>query len=250
MNRLILCVLTFTSFTFFSCSKQIKGKVFDNFGNPLEDVTITIPNSQYEATTNSSGEYSIDYAAGEIVLNFRKEGYIPSGEVLYITEKQDYPIKDTRITKIPTKSGIYIASDELSNYVQLTSQTTTISKLIDNDKKRYYHPLDFFNNNADSTLVIKLSSLEDVRIYAYNTPKHLLGKVGDDRRIAELGTAMYHRYPKVNEPIRLKEYPLNKALKLYPFAPEYGVDYVFILEEGFSKINNLNTKHYIFRFEK
>lgn len=233
-----------------SCSKQIKGKILDNFGNPIEDVAVTISNSQYESQTNSSGEYSIDYAAGEIILNYYKEGYYRSEDVLYITEKQDYPVKDIRITKIPSESGIYIASDELSDYVKLTSQTTVTSNLVDKDKKRYHRPLEFFNTNTDSATVIKLSSLDDVRIYTYKTKKHLFGKVGDDRKIAELGTAMYHRYPTVNEPIKLKEYSSYKELKLYFITPEYGVDYVFILEEGFRKINNLNTKHYIFRFEK
>lgn len=250
MNRLILCTLILTSLAFFSCSKQIKGKVFDNFGNPVEDVTITIPNSQYEVKTNSSGEYSIDYAAGEIVLNFRKEGYIPSEEVLYITEKQDYPVKDIHIIKIPTESGIYITSHELPDYVKLISQTTVISKLIDNDRRRYRHPLEFYTTNTDSITIIKLASLNDVRIYTYKTKKHLFGKVGENNKIAELGTAMYYKYPMVNEAIKQKEYLLSKYLKQYSFTPKYGVDYVYILEDGFNNINDLNTKHYIFRFEK
>lgn len=233
-----------------SCSKQIKGKILDNFGNPVQDVAVTIQNSQHESKTNSNGEYSIDYAAGEIVLNFNKEGYNPSGEVLYIAEKQDYPATDVRITKLPNQAGIYIAGGELSDYVQLTSQTTVTSKLIDNDRKRYRRPLEFFNANTDSTTVIKLSSLDDVRIYTYKIKKHLFGKVGENRKIAELGTAMYYKYLLVNEPIKLKEYSSNKGLKLYFITPKYGVDYVFVLEEGFNKIDNLNTKHYVFRFEK
>lgn len=96
-----------------SCSKTINGKVIDNFGKPIKDVEVMISNTQYKAETNNSGDYSIDYAAGEVKISFCKEDFIGTNDVLYITEKQTYPLKEKVLTRLPNDVGIYLFSPEL-----------------------------------------------------------------------------------------------------------------------------------------
>ena len=137
MNKFILCTFFFSSVLFISCSKQIEGKVLDNFGKPIEDVEVSISNTQYKTTSNKSGEYAIDYAAGEVIINFQKEGYIDKNDLLYITEKQTYPLKEKTLVKLPDQLGIYITSPEYPDYIQLKAQDNIRSKILQEPSDEY-----------------------------------------------------------------------------------------------------------------
>lgn len=130
MNRLILCTLILFPFVFSSCGKQIESTVFDNFGKPLEGAKVEIFNTKFEAKTNSSGKYAIDYAAGEVFIRFTHDNYLKREDGVYISEKQTYPFKDVRLIKIPTEAGFYIASDELSDYIKLKSERNVTKNIL------------------------------------------------------------------------------------------------------------------------
>ena len=89
MNRLILCTLILFPFVFTSCGKNIEGTVLDNFGKPLEGAKIQIYNSKFEAETNGSGKYAIDYAAGEVYIKFTHDNYLKREEI-FISQKYYY----------------------------------------------------------------------------------------------------------------------------------------------------------------
>lgn len=226
-----------------SCSKQIKGKVLDNFGNPVQDVAVTISNSQYESKTNSSGEYSIDYAAGEIVLNFNKEGYYRSGEVLYITEKQDYPVRDIMLIKTPPHSGIYISTKEVPDYMKLLKDNSIERRQLATRK------YEFYLQNKDSINIIKTSSLEEIGIYHFNLKKHQLGIVGEDNKVADMASKFYGRLT-ANQYIKGASVDYSENMFKHFITPQYDVDYIYIFEDGFKNINNPNTSYFLFRFEK
>lgn len=245
MNRLILLTLIFLPYVFSSCSKNIEGKVFDNFGKPLKDVGITISNTQYQAQTSSSGEYSIDYTAGEVILNFKKEGYLSSGEVLYITEKNTYPLKDIVLYKKPEKFGIYIASPEIGDYVRLKPYTNIKGEMADNKRT-----VNLFLNDLDSVQVIKLSSLDDLKLYNYNLKKHLLTKVGADKEIAEVTPGLFGTSVKPNNPVVGVLDKISSKIETNTFFAEFGVNYACLFEDGLKNRNNPSLCAFIFRLEK
>lgn len=252
MSRLILCALILFSIVFSSCNQQIEGVALDNFGKPLKDVKVQVLRSKYEATTNSLGEYAIDYAAGEVGLRFERDGYLSREEYFHITEKQHYPAKEVRLTKIPDEGDLYIASDELSDYIRLKRQNKVTTKYTKGNSNGFYveKSIEFYNNSPDSTTIIKLSSLDDVRLYSYKMKKFLLGKVGEDGKIARLGTFMFSIVPSANEGIALSERSLSQNIEMLTFSPDFDVDYVLIFENGFANHLKLNPVHIIFRFEK
>lgn len=243
MYKLLIFPILALSILCSSCSKQIKGKVLDNFGNPVQDVAVTISNSQYESKTNGSGEYSIDYAAGEIILNFNKEGYYRSGEVLYITEKQDYPARDIILIKTPAQSGIYISTKEVPDYMKLLKGNSIDRKQLATRK------YEFYLQNRDSINIIKTSSLEDVGIYHFNFKKHQLGIVGEDNKVAEVLSGLLGKVT-ANQYIKGASVDYSENMHKHLITPQYDVDYIYIFENGFKNINNPNTSYCLFRFEK
>jgi len=112
---IILSLLILTS-----CgSKKIEGKVEDVFGNPLSNVKVKIDKSTFSTTTNSSGEYSIDYAPGNIKLYFIKDGYTTQTLTLNIQQKSKYPAEKIVLYPIPKERGMYYVDFDKKRLVKL-----------------------------------------------------------------------------------------------------------------------------------
>lgn len=128
--KLLLQSITFifTATIFYSCSKEISGTVRDNFGNPIADVSVSIPNSDFKTTTNSSGEFKLNYAPGKFKVEFEKAGHSADFKELEVTQKVNYPLQLVELTRIPSTKGVFVKGEkdyiELS-MVKLKSKRTT-----------------------------------------------------------------------------------------------------------------------------
>lgn len=249
--RILNLVFLISILLFLSCSKQIEGTVVDNFNNPIKDVNVTIRNTDYAAQTNAKGEFSIDYAAGEFTIEFEAEGYIGRQEVLQITEKQTYPLKQKKLVKMPHQPGIYVGSPELGDYIELKSQsnihyntTQSASNGFFTKKSRHYYV-----ENKDSLTVIKLDSLNKVLFYHYNIKNFLLGRLGEDMKVAELSVDIFTPRAKANQAIRGQKEKITNSIYVSGFNIEFDVDYVYVFENGISTSKTLPSV-YLFRFEK
>ncbi|WP_101689960.1 carboxypeptidase-like regulatory domain-containing protein [Dysgonomonas massiliensis] len=241
---LFLSVISLIIFT--SCNKTINGKVYDNFGKPIEGVEVAIQGSDYKTTTNKQGQFSIDYTPGNFVLNFHKEGYRDAIQELSISEKQDYPLEQKELLKLPTEKGSYLFSKELDDYIPLVRQATP--KL--GDKVR--GTTKFYQANQDSTTVIRLSSLADVAILHYNKRPHYLGKVGADGLMGFFSETMLMLPGSVgvNERVKTKAEKVSTLITIHCFTAEYDVDYVYLFDTGKHYLASKNEPYYVFRFEK
>lgn len=234
-----------------SCNKQIEGTVVDNFDNPLKDVNVTIRNTNYAAQTNAKGEFSIDYAAGDFTIEFEKEGYIRRQEVLQITEKQTYPLKQKIIIKKPHQAGIYVGSPELGDYIELKSQSNIHYNTIQSASNGFFTKKSrhYFVENKDSLTVIKLDSLNNVLFYHYNIKNFLLGRLGENMKVAELSVDIFTPRAKANQAIRHQKEKITNSLYVSGFDVDFDVDYVYVFENGIST-SKTPPSVYLFRFEK
>ncbi len=85
------------------CQKDpaIKGKVIDNFNQPLKGVAISIEGMQFTATTDEKGEYSIPYVPGKIKINYNISRYKSERLELDIATKEQIPAKTITLFKYP-----------------------------------------------------------------------------------------------------------------------------------------------------
>lgn len=192
-----------------SQSKYIYGKVLDAFDNPLSDVKVQVENSGFIATTNSNGEYKLDYAPGEFNVVFTKPNFTSSSIKLNISAKSDYPLADVTLYEIPTKQSIYLLEDnsyrELFQYSIEVYQKKT-GNFFNGKVVKYYKingdpipinstTVNFIDNDGKSQYLFKVSNDNIIFTSEYNT-MGLLTKVngnyynGNDKQI---GTNMYLR---------------------------------------------------------
>lgn len=97
---------------------QITGKVVDQYGNPLENVVVTMKNSNYRAVTGADGTFTFQYKKGEVIC-------------------LDYPgllYKEVKINKLRHKERIFkvTVSDSFVKSPQ------TISRPYDNTDRSCY----------------------------------------------------------------------------------------------------------------
>lgn len=115
----IILFITFTSLMAFSClkSNRIEGKVVDFFGQPINDVEITIENSNFKSLSDKNGLYEIDYAPGDVKLVYLKNGYSENELHLNISEKSFFPAKDIKLIQMPIHKGICLMAN--NKYLEL-----------------------------------------------------------------------------------------------------------------------------------
>lgn len=123
-NKIIILLLTI--FTLASCEKKtINGSVDDNFNRPLSNVTVQVKNSQFQTTTDKNGDYSLDYAPGNITILYSAPGYTDSAVTLNITEKQKYPAQRVTLCKKPLGDEVYFSDFVQNNYTELSKGKLT-----------------------------------------------------------------------------------------------------------------------------
>lgn len=86
----------------------ISGKVLDNFGVPLEGVSVVVEGTQFQAVTKKDGAYKIRYAPGSIKLIYSKVGYFNGELALSLATETRVPAKEVTVTKIPPGKGFYL----------------------------------------------------------------------------------------------------------------------------------------------
>lgn len=80
-------------------SQTIQGRLVDPCGQPIEGATVSVDKTMFSTTTDSNGEYQLDYAPGvSLVVRWDKEddqrAYEPVEVKLSITEKCAYPLPE------------------------------------------------------------------------------------------------------------------------------------------------------------
>ncbi len=108
MKKIIFSLTVFT-ILIGGCKKAvITGRVYDSFEKPLTDVNINIDGTEFYATTDSKGEYSIEYVPGDIKVLFSKQGYIDTMFAVNIATESKFPAKKINMYKIPKQQGIFL----------------------------------------------------------------------------------------------------------------------------------------------
>lgn len=104
-EKFITIISLFFCLLLFGCSGGIEGKVVDRDNQPIQDVKVTILDTQFETTTNQNGEYKIAYVPGALKLYYEKSPcYIDQSIDLNISKKMKYPLKNivlgNRVTEL------------------------------------------------------------------------------------------------------------------------------------------------------
>lgn len=146
---------------FSACKKAIiEGEVFDGFGNPLTNVNVSIAETQFAATTNTKGEYTIGYVPGEIKLLFNKKGFIETFLLLNIATESKFPAKTVFLYKIPINQGIWLFGQD--DYIQIKKGHISDYKTTKGRgfyKKQIASYSTFFNSSGDNFTSINKDSV-------------------------------------------------------------------------------------------
>jgi hypothetical protein len=93
------------------CSKNIEGNVSDPFGKGIEGVNVQILTTQFKATTDSSGKYSIDFVPGAFTIQFSKNDYTTHKIDLNMPQKSKFAAEPVTLYPIPKNPSIYLLGD-------------------------------------------------------------------------------------------------------------------------------------------
>lgn len=100
---------------------RITGRVVDNFGAPVESATVRVQDSAFLTTTNSTGEFSLEYAPGSFTIVI--EGpVVETTRDLNIAQLVPYPLGQVDVVRLPAGAGVHIAGPHA--YVTLEPITT------------------------------------------------------------------------------------------------------------------------------
>lgn len=125
-----------------SCAEPtIDGKITDNFNQPIPNADVKIEGSSIKTTTNSDGEYSINFIPGNnIKVLFSKQGYMDSEINLNISAKESFPAETVSTYKIPVENGFFIIGE--NDYINIP-KTNVKSK-----KKKFLRDIRMFNDGG------------------------------------------------------------------------------------------------------
>lgn len=169
-NHLYLIIILIV---FSACEKKIKGKVVNNFNQPIEGVDVSISNSNFNSVTDADGEFEIDYVAGEFVISFKKPNHRSETRNLKITQKEEYPLNKIELIKYPLKDGLFLMGKE--GYIEL--KKSTLIKTEKTEKSRYGSvSYDYFKTKTDSinTLDYNTFSGQDSLTFFDNLPRSVV----------------------------------------------------------------------------
>ena len=91
------------------CSKaRIEGRVVDMFNKPLAGATASVKGTQYTTTTDSDGEYSLEYVPGDFEVVVSKAGYTDSTSTFKLATKEEVPVAEVMLYLMPAEKGIFL----------------------------------------------------------------------------------------------------------------------------------------------
>ncbi len=97
------------------------GKVIDGFGKPIiaVDVVSSSDSSRAKAISDQTGNFVVNYHAGNIKLTFKKDGYVPFNIPLSLDEASELSLGDITLWKIPPKGGLFVVGS--SDYAEINA---------------------------------------------------------------------------------------------------------------------------------
>src|SRR5712691_7373524 len=93
-------------------SSRMTGIVKDNFGNLLEGVTVTVDKTDYVATTDKTGRYTVPFDPGVVNVKFTKDGYAIGHFGIRLADRRTVPIDVVVLEKFPPGDGLWMVSAE------------------------------------------------------------------------------------------------------------------------------------------
>ncbi len=98
-----------------------RGKVIDGFGKPITavDVVSSSDGSRSKAISDQTGNFAVNYHAGNIKLTFKKEGFVSFNIPLSLDETSELSLGDITLWKIPLKGGLFVVGS--SDYAEINS---------------------------------------------------------------------------------------------------------------------------------
>jgi len=98
---------------------KITGKVIDQkTKQPIENVSVQIQGSAFQAITDANGKYAIDFVPGKFLVTFSVVGYFPQKLKLELAQKISFPADEIELMPAPPLVNMYIEPLD-SAYVSL-----------------------------------------------------------------------------------------------------------------------------------
>jgi hypothetical protein len=111
----VVCLLGLTG-----CYRAVvEGEVFDNEGEALPGVAVTIDGSTFQDVTNSRGGYQVRFRPGQVRLEFSKTGYTSAQMELNVGAMRRVQAEAVRLWRLPPKRGVYFLEE--GRYLPLDS---------------------------------------------------------------------------------------------------------------------------------
>ncbi|KPL09418.1 hypothetical protein AMJ71_06485 [candidate division TA06 bacterium SM1_40] len=96
---------------------RISGRVIDNFGSPVDGVTVLIADERHTATTDADGRYSIRFKPGRLTLRAMKAGYMADSLIVTLDERRPFEARTLELFRIPQSKGVFAIGPD--DYVPL-----------------------------------------------------------------------------------------------------------------------------------
>lgn len=97
----------------------LSGRIIDGFGNPvpLADIQTNSGGTKAKASTDFSGNYTINYSPGNINFSITASGYVPMKIPFMIEEITDLALDDITVWKIPPQGGLFVVGE--NDYIEI-----------------------------------------------------------------------------------------------------------------------------------
>lgn len=118
-----------------SPSYTMSGLVKDNFGNPLEGVSVSVDATGYTAVTDKTGRYRVGFDPGAVNIRFAKDGYVPGHFGIRLARQAAVAIDVVVLQKVAPGDGLWLVTADgyqragtcrLRNDFSPTARTTTV----------------------------------------------------------------------------------------------------------------------------
>jgi hypothetical protein len=105
---------------------RIVGVVRNNFGSPVQGAVVAIRGSEFSATTDSGGKFSLGFVPGEFVLTVAATSHAPHEIPLKLFSKARYPLASVTLALLPPSDGFRVAAE--AEYVLVKATTLSSRK--------------------------------------------------------------------------------------------------------------------------
>lgn len=252
MSRLHFIIIITVLISFISCDKSINGKIKNNFGEPVSNVVIKIPNSDFKTRSDKDGTFKLDYVPGKFKVNFEKDGYLPESKSLNISQKSKYPIGKIEMIKLPKSKGIFYIDSNINKYIELPRLSLAHTKETKYSMgKGYYKRYNYYFPQDTSGLVIKSDTSETLRFFDYKAKSTYLTRADKNLYMVKYAVSALNRDAKglfvdteqerIASGIRILKFKPKEKSSKYSFveiSDKYGKEYL----SGYGYCFNLNGK--------